>query len=587
MRMGKGELSGWIPAWFCGVLLWSVAAHALAATSAGSRDPTFGANGVAIVNPTTGIDQMSFGALQPDGKLVGAGNISLSGSAYAFGVVRYLDNGAPDPGFAVNGIGIYGIDTNSYAHSLLVAADGKLYVIGTAETGGTARCAVLRLLPNGQIDGTYGTAGVSRFAPPTGQPFCTRGALLPDGRILVAGYTGSTAFVARLNVDGSVDTTFGDGQGLAFVQGVAMDIYNIALGPGGRIAVFGSRVPAGNPGAVAVMQPNGSMDTSFHGNGVYSDGALFGAQVLDGKFHSDGRLVVTGNSPDSKPAVWRLNANGTPDVAFGTGGMSEWLIAPLTGGWGRSIVIQPDGKYVIGIRSLVTGNQVRFSALRLHDTGALDLAFGTGGQVVVETGNTQGDYVYGTELAPDGKIWLTGTGTAPGGDQAYMAARLIGAETTTVVVEFYNSTLVHYFITADPNEAAAIDGGAAGPGWERTGKTFKSGGPSRVCRFYGSPDIDPATGMRRGPNSHFYTIDPAECAAVKTDIGWRFESYDFSGRPRSGAACPAGTVAVLRAYNNRFAQNDSNHRYMTEQATYDAMLAQGWSGEGAVFCAPL
>src|SRR5438094_9976948 len=62
------------------------------------------------------------------------------------------------------------------------------------------------------------------------------------------------------------------------------------------------------------------------------------------------------------------------------------------------------------------------------------------------------------------------------------------------VVEFYNSTLDNYFITADPTEAAAVDAGAAGPGWSRTGFNFSSGGPTAVCRFYGS--------VTPGPNSH-------------------------------------------------------------------------------------
>jgi len=72
---------------------------------------------------------------------------------------------------------------------------------------------------------------------------------------------------------------------------------------------------------------------------------------------------------------------------------------------------------------------------------------------------------------------------------------------------------------------------------------------------------------------------------VKTDIGWRFESYDFNGWPAGVAGCAAGTAPVKRVYNGRFAQNDSNHRYMTSDALYAQMLAQGWSGEGTVFCA--
>jgi len=79
---------------------------------------------------------------------------------------------------------------------------------------------------------------------------------------------------------------------------------------------------------------------------------------------------------------------------------------------------------------------------------------------------------------------IPGASTAPG-----------SCNIADIVVEFYNTNLDHYFITADPNEAAAIDSGSAGPGWSRTGETFRSGGNASVCRFYGS--------QSPGPNSHF------------------------------------------------------------------------------------
>jgi hypothetical protein len=166
-----------------------------------------------------------------------------------------------------------------------------------------------------------------------------------------------------------------------------------------------------------------------------------------------------------------------------------------------------------------------------------------------------------------------------------------------IVTEFYNALLDHYFVTADAAEAAAIDAGSAGPGWIRTGQTWKgwTGGPipnaTPVCRFYGSPEGDPATGARRGPNSHFYTVQPAECAAVRLDSGWKYESASTHWMVRPGAdgvpGCPGWTLPVYRAYNNGFARNDSNHRYMTSAAVYAQMVAQGWSGEGAVMCAPM
>ncbi|MBP8298160.1 MAG: hypothetical protein KAX84_18765 [Burkholderiales bacterium] len=151
--------------------------------------------------------------------------------------------------------------------------------------------------------------------------------------------------------------------------------------------------------------------------------------------------------------------------------------------------------------------------------------------------------------------------------------------------EFYNTTLDHYFLTIDPAEAAAIDSGAAGPGWQRTGKTIAAyrsadtapAGAAVVCRFFGNQ----ANG---GPNGHFYTADAAECAAVRLDPGWTFERNEFFVTVPANGACPGDEIPVYRAYNGRFAQRDSNHRYATDFATYSQMIMLGWQAEGVVFC---
>ncbi|CAG0965789.1 Xyloglucanase [Burkholderiales bacterium] len=162
---------------------------------------------------------------------------------------------------------------------------------------------------------------------------------------------------------------------------------------------------------------------------------------------------------------------------------------------------------------------------------------------------------------------------------------------TIDVVEFYNTNLNHYFVTGGAGEIAIIESGGAGPGWSRTGDQFKAyGSPAPgaqpVCRFYGNPAIDPATGLRRGPNSHFYTINAAECEFVKqSDPGWVYEGIAFYAYPlQTGGVCAAGQVPVYRAYNQRWQVNDSNHRYTTSLATYNQMVAQGWSGESVVIC---
>jgi cyclophilin family peptidyl-prolyl cis-trans isomerase len=159
--------------------------------------------------------------------------------------------------------------------------------------------------------------------------------------------------------------------------------------------------------------------------------------------------------------------------------------------------------------------------------------------------------------------------------------------TSVPVVEFYNTTLDHYFITANAAEASTIDSGGAGPGWIRTGNSFKSGGSAAVCRFYGS--------QSPGPNSHFYTVDANECASLKqmqasipsTEKRWNFESLDFYSTPPSSGSCPAGTAPVFRAYNNGFTRGvDSNHRLTSSAVALQEVVARGWSNEGAVMCAP-
>jgi hypothetical protein len=186
----------------------------------------------------------------------------------------------------------------------------------------------------------------------------------------------------------------------------------------------------------------------------------------------------------------------------------------------------------------------------------------------------------GTYEAPNGwSATILNTGAAS--NQIGVTAICVAAASpSTTVFEFYNTTLKHYFRTAEAAEATAIDGGAAGPGWVRTGLNFTAyvagiGPGNDVCRFY-----NPVA------NTHFYTADPAECTQVKLpNSGWRYEGLSFRAQLRSTTACPQGTIPVYRNYNNRFAFNDSNHRFTTSLSVYNDMIAQGWLGEGVVMCA--
>ena len=155
----------------------------------------------------------------------------------------------------------------------------------------------------------------------------------------------------------------------------------------------------------------------------------------------------------------------------------------------------------------------------------------------------------------------------------------------TRVQEFWNKITNHYFMAAGQGEIDNILAGGAGPGWELTGQSFKAwptmpsdtfaqAGP--VCRFYGA-----------GPNSHFFTAGADECDLLKRPgTGWFYEGVGFYIRPVGNPrVCQAGLLSVNRAYNNRAAQNDSNHRFTTSDSTAREMGTKGWAVEGTVMCA--
>jgi hypothetical protein len=148
------------------------------------------------------------------------------------------------------------------------------------------------------------------------------------------------------------------------------------------------------------------------------------------------------------------------------------------------------------------------------------------------------------------------------------------------ITEYYNRPLNHYFLSSSPQENAIIDSGGAGAGWERTGETFGATTPDYchgsypVFRFYG-----------RVPNSHFFTVDTSECGGLRNrDPGWQYEGDAFGAVSATLGTCPVRTTPIYRLYNNRAAQGDSNHRFVSRLDLYAQMQARGWIGEGVAMC---
>ena len=144
-------------------------------------------------------------------------------------------------------------------------------------------------------------------------------------------------------------------------------------------------------------------------------------------------------------------------------------------------------------------------------------------------------------------------------------------------VEYYYSVWDYYFVTANPDEVALLDGGAFNGNWVRTGETFAVGtqagaGFVETCRFF-STSFAPKS-------SHFYTPFAAECGSVRNSPDWQFENIAFYVRlTDADGTCPASTVPLYRLYNNGMG-GAPNHRYTMRRATVDFMRARGWTSEG-------
>ncbi|MDP2828303.1 MAG: trypsin-like serine protease [Sulfuricellaceae bacterium] len=308
----------------------------------------------------------------------------------------------------------------------------------------------------------------------------------------------------------------------------------------------------------------------------------------------NGGTLLYANSTDTEASLLRLNDAPPSGVMF-----SGWDSSAISVGTQVTGIHHPEGD----VKKVSTGNVTNIGlSFILAETDVLYTgfteAFWTSG--VVEHGSSGSGLfsgsgnqyrLRGSLTSGDGSCQeAPRTGVYSPFDRVYpaIAQYLSPSDTGSEVAEFYNTKLIHFFITANSAEAAAIDNGSAGPGWIRTGNTFKSGGSNAVCRFYGS--------QQPGPNSHFYTADAAECASLKqiqvsipdTQKRWNYEGLDFVTSVPVNGACFTGTMPVYRAYNNGFSRGiDSNHRITTSLDAIQDVVNLGWVNEGVVMCAPI
>ena len=222
----------------------------------GTPDNEFGVNGKAVVPNIKGSsDGASAVALQPDGKIVLAGNRSTTSSSWM--IARMKPNGSLDTSFASKGVFVKSLQNKAsmqVASDLIIQPSGKIVAIGYLKPS-LYKGALVRLNSNGSLDPTFGNSGIVIPTLPAYSWLFLNG--IPQGdKILVSGYicwtagAGTDILLMRFNANGSLDTTFGGNSG---VPGMATADFEkvdrakrIALQSDGKILVATELEDVGN-----------------------------------------------------------------------------------------------------------------------------------------------------------------------------------------------------------------------------------------------------------------------------------------------------------------------------------------------------
>jgi uncharacterized delta-60 repeat protein len=446
------------------VLVLLTAALPAAAHAGGSLDPSFGAAGRVLVPAP--------GPFYPGGP---EANARLSTAAGAGGelvavagdrrVMRFLENGKPDPSFGGDGSVELTVESGrSFSVAgVVVDSQGRILVGGTSTpppgtlnplpdgsgNGPTpTRATVIRYLPDGSLDPSFGNGGIAttsfELPPPQGASgfysdprfesaavTATALAVTPADQPVVAGSFATLAiesscsaqngYVGRLEADGDVDRAFGKNG--AAVDELVRQPQLLARSPLGDLFISGrtapslgacpSHGPQSIDGRFSDLLPGGLPNTAFGGGVPHNSSLVYGLAA-----DSRGRLVSLEQSfsssypeDEGKLQVRRLLPNGTPDLAFGKDGS----VSPKASlGAYRRVGIQVmalDGRNRILLEG--GGKTARgafgFQLMRLGTKGKLDRGFGRRGRIKTGFGTAAETKASAISLGDDGKVVLGGS----------------------------------------------------------------------------------------------------------------------------------------------------------------------------------
>lgn len=410
-------------------------------------DTAFGENGIVIHAVGDNNDEIRAITLQPDGKIIAAG-LSYADPVSRCALARYLPDGTLDATFFGDGMLTDSFSASSCSyHGVALQNDGKIVAAGFTRVVFKDDFALARYEQNGVLDATFGNSGkvVTDFFGDDDDVFAMT--IQPDGKIVVAGSAYDSTHLAdfalaRYNIDGSLDASFGNAGKVHFDFGTsACQATSLAMQADGKLVVGGYHsVNNISHFAIARVTANGSLDPTFGVDGKQVTMLTANtSRSYSIALQPDGKIVIAGFVIAVDPyydfAVVRYLTDGTPDSTFSDDGIVITSVNPYID-YAHALTIQQDGKIVVAGATSGTGLQNDFLLVRYNPDGTLDGSFGIDGHIITQV-SAGYETIYAVRLQPDGK--LVAGGFAEAGSKRQFALARYTADIALGLIDFDNN----------------------------------------------------------------------------------------------------------------------------------------------------
>ena len=290
-----------------------------------------------------------------------------------------------------------------------VLPDGQILTLGLLNNS----LALRRLLTNGVLDTSFGNSGLAT-APLSGFYSLESPVVQADGKILVAGTDGVGFVVVRFASNGLLDPSFGSGGIVRPAFGTPFGGRSLTIQSDGKILVGGSASLGGTQEfALARLLTNGTPDMSFGTAGItVVDVGQYNSFIADIDLASDGSILAAGQAAVNNSGVYgyalaRFLTNGQLDTSFGTAGRVITRLDSYTDD-ATNVVVLNSGKILVGGYSLFNGGgSFDFTVLRYLPNGQLDASFAAAGVSRTDFFGSI-DSTRDMLVAADGRIYLAG-----------------------------------------------------------------------------------------------------------------------------------------------------------------------------------